>query len=186
MRYHVPRDGFVWHSDISTRKRRWPLVVGVLALGGACFSAGLLAAGVSGPAHTPSVAAVSAAVAETPPPAPVRISATPSTAPPIPEKGVSVADTPKRRAAPAPSTEVSSVKILNPDADNDDEPDAVEAPKPRVRPAPQTEPKRTVRSRPPAAEMPYASPPPAPKGRGIWGETGPSGYSALRESVFDR
>ncbi len=186
MRYHVPRDGFVWHSDVSARKRRWPVVVGVLALAGVCFGAGLLAAGALTPSRAPSLSSDSAVVAETPAPTPVRYSAPPTAAQPSMEKSASLGDATKAPVAPAPSAKAQTVNIINPDADDDDAPDAVETPKPRARPVAQTEPKKTARSRATRAEMPNA-PPPAPKTRsGVWGETGPAGYSALRESVFDR
>lgn len=188
MRYHVPRDGFVWHSDTPVRRRRWPVVVGVLGLAGICFGAGLFAAGAFAPSRSPTPATVSVVVPEPAPLAPVRLSATPAGTPPALENNAPSADAAKLPAVPAPAAPSQSVKLLNPDADDDDEPDAAESPKPRSRSAVQAEAKRTARSRAARVELQQSPPPsPAPRPRSAgWGETGPAGYSALRESLFDR
>lgn len=178
MRYHVPRDGFVWHSDLA-QKRRWPKVVGVATLAAVCFGAGVFAPRVFSPASLMASTKVWDAGGKSSNQAVI----VPMAPQPTGEQSASL-DSPIK--TPVLSTPSDSVSILN--KQTDDEDDVVEVPKKREPSAASAESKRAARSRTVRAEpLPSPASPPATRARsGGWGETGPAGYSALRDSIFDR
>lgn len=178
MRYHVPRDGFVWHSDIGPKKRV-PMAAWVMLLAGGCFAAGIWSAKVwspsgslasSAPVAEPAVAALGAAKPLRP-----RVWTEPTMGPPAAVGG----DVERPQAPPAAVIATPPVKLINPDAD-----DASIDPSLAT---PQAEPDRPkpVRPRPtraePAPRLERAAPI-APQA----GPQGSSGYSALRQQLFDR
>ena len=177
MRYHVPRDGFVWHSD-SGPKKRVPNVAWVMLFAGVCFAAGIWSARV----WTPSVSIASSAAvsdpsmaATTAKPLPPRVWTEPTMGPRVALGG----DLDVPQAPPATAAVSPPVKIINPDAD--------EASIDPSMATPQAAPMRSQAERPRA---PRAQPAPrleraAPIAPQV-GPQGSTGYSALRQHLFDR
>lgn len=178
MRYHVPRDGFVWHSDIGPKKRV-PVAAWVMLLAAGCFAAGIWSAKVWSPSGS---LASSASVAE---PAVAALAAAKPLQPRVwtePTMGLPAAvggDVERPQAPPAAVIAAPPVKLINPDADEASiDPSMV---------TPQAEPNRPKAVRP-RATRPESAPrqewpaPTAPQA----GSQGSFGYSALRQHLFDR
>lgn len=179
MRYHVPRDGFVWHSD-SGPKKRLPTLAWPFLFAGACFVAGIVSARV----WSPSVPIASSAVISAPSPSPSKLAIAPLqprvwTEPTdfqqVAVGGHGVAP----QAPPAAAVAPPQVKLINPDADEASIDPSMVTPQ-AVPVRPKAERPRAPRAEP-APRLERAAPI-APQA----GPQGSTGYSALREQLFDR